>query len=627
MLLQFLPSVNNNFPLHFNIALESGLLNPNTVFQYLTTLSSEEIIQNYNGFNIIDAYLGHLALHYEDKNIPESYLEYNDDLKIIIDEKTKQKHFKNIEYLYHKVKDTIDIESTQFFELSVLIDNLELIKLISVDFPEYVKQKSINLSQEYSYTENMSLLSYSVFKNQNDIFKFLIQNNNKIMFNELDHKSNLNSLHFLNNCELFELFIKKDLIEWHNPLNKHLLNYLYKKVNSSHYNQFVKIIDKYANNEDIESIKLFSASTEKNIVNLKNKLHVFYKNKNIRMDGVSLLGHACLFNLSNFFEPESTNNSKNIALILDNEPNIYYESIPGCKDIDLAIISNSHLSKHSYKTGFHEKLKISILNQLLKPHELILNENDIDFNQMLRSSKMKGYTEKAYQLIKDFDVSMLNLLKSSTNQREIIWSLLKNYDSIWGEKNLYKNNTNKLYIINAKYLQETPLFLEYNPLLNTYKNTLGLLADNLNNKNINIIDKDNISCLKEWLNYDCAIDMIENLCKHESSNKNKIICLKIITDLLYINSYMMNEYQLQDLYYFKSSISNLIMKTEKHLPLLLNMIDKNEEKAIHKKLIYIYNTLEDGYISNHKLKVLLDKIIFDQLFEKQVTLSPVTRRI
>ena len=91
MLLQFLPAVNNNFPLHFNIALESGLLNPNTVFQYLTTLSGEEIIQNYNGFNVIDAYLGHLALHYEDKNIPESYQEYNDDLKIIIDEQTKSK--------------------------------------------------------------------------------------------------------------------------------------------------------------------------------------------------------------------------------------------------------------------------------------------------------------------------------------------------------------------------------------------------------------------------------------------------------------------------------------------------------------------------------------------------------
>ena len=616
MLLQFLPAVNNNFPLHFNIALESGLLNPNTVFQYLTTLSGEEIIQNYNGFNVIDAYLGHLALHYEDKNIPESYQEYNDDLKIIIDEPTKQKHFKNIEYLYHKIKDVIDIEKTQFFELSVLTGNLELIKLLSIDFPEYVKQKSICFSQEYSYNENMSLLSYSVFKNGNNILKFLIQNDNKIIFYDLDHKSNLNSLHFLNNLELFELFVKKNLIEWSNPLNKGLLHHLYKKVNPSHYNQFVKIIDKYANNEDTAYLKLFSASTEKNIVNLKNKLPIFHENKNITMDGVSLLGHACLFNLSNFFEPESTNNSKNIALILDNEPDIYYESIPGCKDIDLSIISNSHLSKHSYKTGLHERLKLSIINQLLKPYGLILNDKDISFRDMIKSLEMQSYSEKAHKVITNFDNSIQELLNFNIHKKEIIWSVLKNYDSIWGGHNLDRKGISNSYLISAKYLQETPVFLEFNPLLNIYEKALSLIADNIEDKDINIIDKTTVSYVTDWLNYDTAMDMIKNACKNNASDINQNICLKIITNLLYIYSYFIHEYQLYDSYHFQSGIRNIIMKTEQNLPSLLNIQDRNE--IINKKLEYIHNILNKEEIRSPTLQALLEKITFEPIFNKQM---------
>ena len=627
MLLQFLPSVNNNFPLHFNIALESGLLNPNTVFQYLTTLSSEEIVQNYNGFNVIDAYLGHLALHYEDKNIPESYQEYNDDLKIIIDEQTKQEHFKNIEYLYHKVKNIIDIENTQFFELSVLTGNLELIRLLSVDFPEYVKQKSICFSQEYSYTEDMSLLSYSVFKNGNNILKFLIQNDNKIIFNELDHKNNLNSLHFLNNIELFELFIKKDLIEWNNPLNKNLLHHLYKKINPFEYNQLVKIIDKYANNEDTAYLKLFSASTEKNIVNLKNKLPIFHENKNIAMDGVSLLGHACLFNLSNFFEPESTNNSKNIALILDNEPNIYYESVTGCKDIDLSIISNSHLSKHSYKTGLHEKLKLSIINQLLKPNGLILNEKDISFREMIKSPEMQSYSQKAHTLITSFDNSVQKLLDSNKYKKETIWSVLKNYDSIWGEHNFDRRGTNNSYLISAKYLQETPVFLGFNPLLNVYEKALSLLADNIENKDINIIDKTTVSYATEWLNHSTAMDMIENACKNNASDINQTICLKTITNLLYIYSYFIHEYQLYDSYHFQSGIRNIIMKTEKNLPSLLNIQDKNEIKPMNEKLEYIHNVLKEEQITSPALQALLEKITFEQIFDKQIISNQHKKRI
>jgi len=110
--------------------------------------------------------------------------------------------------------------------------------------------------------------------------------------------------------------------------------------------------------------------------------------------------------------------------------------------------------------------------------------------------------------------------------------------------------------------------------------------------------------------------MIKNACKNNASDINQNICLKIITNLLYIYSYFIHEYQLYDSYHFQSGIRNIIMKTEQNLPSLLNIQDRNE--IINKKLEYIHNILNKEEIRSPTLQALLEKITFEPIFNKQM---------
>ena len=96
------------------------------------------------------------------------------------------------------------------------------------------------------------------------------------------------------------------------------------------------------------------------------------------------------------------------------------------------------------------------------------------------------------------------------------------------------------------------------------------------------------------------------------SDINQTICLKTITNLLYIYSYFIHEYQLYDSYHFQSGIRNIIMKTEQNLPSLLNIQDKNEIKPMNEKLEYIHNVLKEEQITSPALQALLEKITFEQ---------------